>query len=62
MHDINPLGSLFHLKELERNAIASLQQQRLKEPDESGVSGFGGSTVAVAGFFAVLGLVSIWLV
>ena len=59
MHDINPLGSMYHLKELERQAVASIQQ-RLKEPDASTVMGFRG--FVDAGFVAFLGLASIWLV
>ncbi len=62
MHDINPLGSMYHLKELERYAVASIQQQRLGTQDASRVTGFGGPTVAIFGFFAFLGLASIWLV
>ena len=62
MQDINPLGSMYHLKELERQAVPRLRLQRLRTQDASRMTGFGGPTIAVAGFFAFVGLASIWLV
>ncbi len=62
MYDINPAGSMYHLKELERQAIPRLRQQRMPAQDASRITRFGGPTIAVAGFFAFVGLASIWLV
>lgn len=54
MQDINPLGPMFHLKELERQAAPRLRQPR--------VTGFSAPKVTIAGLFAFLGFASIWLV
>jgi hypothetical protein len=46
MYDVNPLGPLMHLKELERQAAPTLHPLRLERQGDSSVTAFSASIIS----------------
>jgi hypothetical protein len=46
MHDVNPLGPMMHLKELERQAVPRLRSLRPRRQDVSSLTAAGSSIIA----------------
>jgi hypothetical protein len=47
MHDVNPLGQIMHLRELDRQAVPKLRPLRLESKDIAMVRVFRATVIAV---------------
>jgi hypothetical protein len=56
MHDVNPLSTVMHLKELDRQAMAKLRPLRSDGPDRARFATAGVALVALLRRFLVEGM------